>query len=305
MRSLGRLFLEALLVWFALVSIVFLLCRVLAGDPAELVLGDLATPAEKVALRAARGWDQPLPVQYVRFLLSSLMGSFGESVRRPGVLAESRILAMLPHTSSLALVSVGVAAVLGIGSAILSRVRALGRVRFALEPLRVLFSTLPLLAVAPVAVFIFSVKLRLVPFADPHSLLSFLFAAFLLALPLSAHVGRIAHAALKEVDRATFVLVARAKGASETRVLAVHALRSIVGVMLVVIGTQLASLLGGAIVLEKLFDRPGLGTLTIEAYFTRDLPVLEGALVASGTLFVAVQTCAQWATFFLDPRTRR
>ena len=116
-----------------------------------------------------------------------------------------------------------------------------------------------------------------------------LFASALLAVPLAAHVGRIARAALAEVARAPFLAVASAKGASPLRVWVLHALPAVVGPIVTVVATQLGALLGGAVVLERMFERRGLGTLILEAYSTRDLPVLEGAVVAAGLLFVVAQ----------------
>ena len=131
-----------------------------------------------------------------------------------------------------------------------------------------------------------------------------LFASSLLALPLAAHVARVSRASLEDVARAQFLGVARAKGGSWARVLWLHALPAAVGPIVTVIGTQLGALLGGAIVLERLFERRGLGTLILEAYASRDLPVLEGAVVFSGALFVIAQQLAQAAHAAVDPRAR-
>ena len=126
-----------------------------------------------------------------------------------------------------------------------------------------------------------------------------------LQLPFLAHVGRIARAALAEHERAQFLLVARAKGASFFRVWVLHALPASVGPIATVVGTQLGALLGGAVVLERLFERPGLGSLILESYSARDLPVLEAAIVLTGTLFVLAQSAAQAVHGALDPRVRR
>jgi peptide/nickel transport system permease protein len=117
-------------------------------------------------------------------------------------------------------------------------------------------------------------------------------------------VGRIARAALADVARAPFLSVASAKGARPARVWLVHALPTVAGPIVTVVATQLGALLGGAVVLERMFERRGLGTLILEAYATRDLPVLEGAVVASGLLFVAAQAVGTMVHLAVDPRAR-
>ena len=140
---------------------------------------------------------------------------------------------------------------------------------------------------------------------DPDAgIAGLLFASTLLSIPLAAHVGRVGRAALVDLGRAPFLVVARAKGASNLRVWLRHALPVASGPIVTVVATQLGALLGGAVVLERLFERAGLGTLILEAYASRDLPVLEGAVVAAGALFVASQAIAAALQAAIDPRVR-
>jgi peptide/nickel transport system permease protein len=118
-------------------------------------------------------------------------------------------------------------------------------------------------------------------------------------------VARVSRAALDDLGRAQFLTVARAKGATFSRVLWLHALPAAVGPIVTVLGTQLGALLGGAVVLERLFERRGLGTLLLEAYASRDLPVLEGCVVVAGALFVGAQQIAAVIHALIDPRVGR
>jgi peptide/nickel transport system permease protein len=151
-----------------------------------------------------------------------------------------------------------------------------------------------------------AVRARIVPLpGDPDAgAAGLLFASALLGVPLAAHVGRIARASLAEVARAPFLAVASAKGAAPARVWVVHALPAVVGPIVTVVATQLGALLGGAVVLERMFERWGLGTLILEAYASRDLPVMEGAVVAAGLLFVVAQALGAVAHAAIDPRAR-
>jgi peptide/nickel transport system permease protein len=167
-------------------------------------------------------------------------------------------------------------------------------------------AAIPLLAFAPVLTWGFAARARIVPLpGDPDAGAAGLaFASALLAIPLAAHVGRIARAALRELEHACFLKVACAKGAGPLRVWLVHALPVVVGPVVTVVAAQLGALLGGAVVLERMFERWGLGALILQAYSTRDLPVLEGSVIAAGLLFVAAQAIGTAANSVIDPRTR-
>ncbi|MEO8874087.1 MAG: ABC transporter permease subunit, partial [Polyangiaceae bacterium] len=121
---------------------------------------------------------------------------------------------------------------------------------------------------------------------------------------LAAHVGRITCAALRDVERTPMLAVVRAKGGSEFRVWMIHAVPASLGPIVTVIATQLGALLGGAIVLERLFERAGLGTLILESYSARDFPVLEAAVVAAAALFVIAQAAGEAIHTLIDPRVR-
>jgi peptide/nickel transport system permease protein len=302
---LGRT-LEAALVVVILASLVFFALRVLPGDAARLVLGDQASEAELARVRASLHLDRPLATQYAEFLRGLVTLHLGDSFRRPGTGAMARVLGALGPTAALAAIGVGLGAVGGVGAAILaSGPWWAPPARRGLERALVVVAAAPLVAFAPVATWALAVRVRVVPLpGDPDSgLAGLLFAGSLLALPLAAHVGRIARAALADVGRAQFLTVAGAKGATPGRVWVIHALPAVVGPIVTVVATQLGALLGGAVVLERMFERRGLGTLILEAYATRDIPVLEGAVVAAGFFFVAAQLLGAVVHAAIDPRT--
>ncbi len=298
---------ESLLVVLALASFVFFALRLLPGDPARLVLGDEASDVDLARVRVALHLDEPLAAQYVRFLRGLATIDLGESFRRPGTRAMARVGDALIPTAQLAAVAVALGGVAGIAAAIAATGPWLGRRgRRGMERALVLLAAAPLVAFAPVVTWVLAARWRIVPLpGDPDAGFSgLLFASSLLAFPLAAHVGRIAHAALADASRLPFLTVASAKGAGPVRVWLVHALPTVVGPIVAVMATQLGALLGGAVVLERLFERRGLGTLILEAYATRDLPVLEGAVVAAGLLFVGAQALGTALHLAIDPRAR-
>ena len=297
---------EAVLVVLALATLVFLALRILPGDPAALVLGDQASAVERAALDAKLHLDEPMWLQYARFLYGLSTFDLGESIRRPGVSAVARVASAIGPTASLAAIAVVLGAVFGVAAAVLGAGPWLGARRGWIDRGATALAATPLLAFAPVLTFALAARLRVVPLpGDPEAgLPGLLFASGLLALPLAAHVARVSRAALDDLGRAQFLSVARAKGGSFARVLWIHALPAAIGPIVTVLGTQLGALLGGAVVLERLFERRGLGTLILEAYASRDLPVLEAAVVFSGALFVGAQQLASAAHAAIDPRVR-
>jgi peptide/nickel transport system permease protein len=295
---------SAAVVWI-LASLVFFSLRCLPGDPARLVLGDEASPGELARVRAVLHLDEPLLAQYARFVRGLLTLDLGDSFRRPGTRAMARVAEAFVPTGSLAAFAVLSGTVVGLGAALVASGPWLPvRARASVEHVLLAAAAAPLLAFAPVATWALAVKTRLVPLpGDPDAGFAGLaFAGTLLAVPLAAHVGRVARAALAEVATMPFLTVARAKGARPWRVWAVHALPTVVGPIVTVVAAQLGALLGGAVVLERLFERAGLGTLILEAYASRDLPVLEGAIVASGLLFVVAQAGGALVHACVDPR---
>ncbi len=298
--------LEAAVVVLVMATLVFLALRLLPGDPARLLLGDQASPADLATLRAELGLDQPMYVQYARFLRGLVTLDLGPSLRHPSSGAAALVTRALVPTSELAGVSVVIASIAGTLAAVLATGPFLGARRVWVERAAVAIASTPLLSFAPLVTYALAVRLRIAPLpGDPDAgAAGLLLASGLLALPLAAHVTRVGRAALEDVARAQFLAVARAKGASPARTWLLHALPPSLGPILAVIASQLGALLGGAVVLERLFERPGLGTLILEAYAARDMPVLEGAIVAAGALFVVVQAVAAAAHALVDPRVR-
>jgi peptide/nickel transport system permease protein len=307
LRVLVARALEAALVVLALASLVFFALRVLPGDPARLVLGDAASPSDLARVRATLHLDEPLLAQYARFLRGLATLDLGDSFRRPGTGAMARVGEALGPTTELAALAVVIGAVAGVAAGVAASGPWLSPARRQwVERLLALAAAAPLVAVAPVVTWVLAARLRAVPLpGDPDAgFAGLLFASVLLGVPLAAHVGRISRASLQEIAGAPFLRVASAKGASALRVWIVHALPAVVGPIVTVVASQLGALLGGAVVLERLFERRGLGTLILEAYSSRDLPVLEGAVVAAGLLFVAAQSLGTALHAALDPRAR-
>ncbi len=306
--AIGAASAEALAVALALSTLVFAAFRLLPGDPARMVLGDEATEAAVSRLRAQLHLDEPLARQYGRFLRGLLTLDLGDSFRRPGTGAMAQVLSALRPTVELATLAVALGASLGVATALAASGPWLEpAARRWVDRSLVVAASVPLIALAPVLTWVLAARARVVPLpGDPEAgFAGLLFASVLLSIPLGAHVGRVARAALADLGREMFLTVARAKGARPARVWVLHALPCVAGPIVTVVASQLGALLGGAVVLERLFERWGLGALILQAYSTRDLPVLEGAVVAAGLLFVVAQVLGSVVHAAVDPRVRR
>lgn len=306
MRLLASRIGMALATVWLLATLIFLSLRILPGDPALLVLGDLASDEDKARLCQKLHCDESLPRQYVRFVVGVVTLDLGPSLRAPTVPAVDKAFAAARPTAALAGTAVGLGALGGLAAAVLATAPLFPRLRRKIHLGVIAVSAVPLIALAPVVTYVLSVRLRLLPLpGDPAAgPLGLLFAAGLLAVPLGAQVARTSRAAILSLGRAQFLTVARAKGAGALRVYVLHALPAVSAPIVTVIGSQLGALLGGAAVLERLFDRPGLGTVMVESFAARDVPVLEAAIVTAGVLFVAAQAASSAVLVAIDPRAR-
>ncbi len=304
--ALARQTSGALLVVAALASLVFLSIRVLPGDPTTLILGELSSVEARDALRARLHLDEPLWLQYAQFLWGLGRLDFGDSLASPGTSAAGEVWRSLGPTAELGALAVLLGTAAGLVAALLAVGPWLGERREWVHGGILAVAATPLLACAPLLTLLFAVEWALVPLpGDPESgLAGLFFASALLALPLGAQVARIGRAALLEQAALPYLRAVAAKGGSPLRVWGRHALPVASSPIAVVVAAQLGSLLGGAVVLEKLFERRGLGTLMIQAYAARDLPVLEASVVAAGCLFVLAQAAAGAFQALVDPRVR-
>lgn len=298
--------LAAVLTVVILASLVFFALRLLPGDPTTLLLGDESPPEARALMRARLGLDRPLVVQYGHFLLGVFTFDLGPSLARPEVAAFEEVGRALGPTATLAFLAVGFGALGGVALGLLSVGPWLLRGRHAVHALMLLAASIPLLGLAPVTTWLLAVEVPILPLpGDPRSAFAgTCFAAGLLAVPLGAQVARITRASLLDQAGAKYLSVARSRGASPLRIWLVHALPVASAPIAVVIATQLGALLAGAVVLERLFERRGLGSLMLRAHAARDLSVLEASVVAAGCLFVLAQTLAALVSALVDPRGR-
>lgn len=305
-RYLALRTLRALATVVAVVLLVFALVRALPGDPARLILGDAATEADLAAMRARLHLDAGLGEQLRLYAADVADGSLGRSFRSPDETVASHIAEVFPDTLALALVSIVLAWCLAIPlgvTAALARGRAPDRVARVVALSGV---ALPTIWLGPLLVLLFAVELRVLPMPgdDEGGLLALVLPSVTIGAALAAALTRQTRGAMIEALSEPFVTAARARGLSRTRAALAHGLRNALLPVVTVSASQLGALLGGAVVAEKIFERRGLGTLMLDAFAARDIPVLQGTVLVVALLYVTVQLALDLVLAGLDPRVR-
>ncbi len=316
---------------FGVALVVFVLLRVAPGDPIAMMIGPGASPADIVALRAHYGLDGSLPMQFAVWLGAMLHGDFGTSISlRRDVVA--LIGERLPATLELAFCALGVALVLGIALAVIGTLGKRRAGEAVVDGATGLLLAIPDFVWALLLVLLFGVAVPLFPmsgrvdpslgaqFHTPFYLLEALVtgqgaavrdaAAHLvmpvlaLALPLAAIIARVLKGALDEAMVQDYVLLARVKGFSELRIVTREALRNAIGPTLALTGVQFTFLLGGTVIVERIFSFPGLGNMAIEGVINRDLPLIQGIVLTFGFLFILTNLVVDLTVVGLNPKLR-
>lgn len=288
----------------AVLVTVFLLVRVLPGDPVEVLLGERASGADRQALRASLGLDRPLPAQLGAYLRALARLDLGQSLRHHAPVTEL-IAARLPATLQLTATALALAVALALPLGVLMAVRrdaASGRIAGALTLLAL---ALPGFWFGPLLVLLFAVHLGWLPVAGRDGLASLALPALTLALGLAAGLARQLAANLVETLAAEHVRTARAKGLAPGEVLWRHGVRNALLPVTTLFGLQLGALLGGAVITETVFAWPGVGALTVEAINARDYPLLQGCVLLIAVIYVLVNGLTDLAYGWIDPRVRR
>jgi len=290
--------------------IVFFLIRLNPGDPAEVMLGEYATPEALAQLRHQLGLDQPLWVQFGIFIGGALQGDFGRSLMsHQAVIRE--IGGALPYSLQLAAVSVLLSIVVGVPIGILSAVKSNSLLDYVTMTAALIGVSMPIFWFQILLLLVFSLYLGLFPVVGAGEagnlgdLLHHLaLPAVSLGLHMSAIIARMTRSSMLEVLSQDYIQTARAKGLRELRVIVVHGFRNAAIPVLTIIGINLGVMLGGAVVTETVFVRPGVGKLMVDAIFSRDYPVVQGCIVFFAFAFIVVNLIVDLLYGVFNPRVK-
>jgi len=293
---------QSLVVLLGISVVVFIILH-LTGDPTFLMLPPDASAADVARFRRAMGFDDPLPVQYWRFLRGVVHGNFGNSLRHDEP-ALGLVIERMPATLELTVVALGIALVLAIPAGIASALFRNTPLDYVSTVMALVGQAMPTFWLGIMLILVFSVGLRVLPSSGRGGWTHLLLPALTLGLFTTARIMRLTRSGMLEVLGQDYVRTARAKGVGERRVVWRHALGNAAIPVVTIIGLELGTLLGGAVITETIFAWPGVGRLSVQAIYNRDYPLVQASVFVLASIFVLVNLAVDLVYTYLDPRIR-
>jgi peptide/nickel transport system permease protein len=297
-----RRLLQSLIVLLGVSFVVFFILH-LTGDPALVLLPPDASPEDVRRFRQAMGFNDPFLVQYGRFLGGALRGDFGQSIRH-GESAFHLVAERMPATFELAGAALLIALVLAIPAGIISAVRRNTVIDYVSTVIALLGQSMPTFWLGIMLILLFSVQFHVLPSSGRGGLEHLVLPAVTLGLFTTARITRLTRSGMLEVLGQDYIRTARAKGVSDPPVVWKHALKNAAIPIVTIVGIELGTLLGGAVITETIFAWPGVGRLSVQAIANRDYPVVQAAVFVLATTFILVNLAVDIIYTYLDPRIR-
>ena len=303
LKFIGKRVLMLIPVLIGVSLIVFTLMQLSPGDPAMIILGAQAAPEDIAILREEMGLNDPLVVQFFRFLFGMFTLDFGTSYK-DGLPVLTKLLEALPYTAQLTFSAIIVALIIGIPMGIISATKQYSIFdRIATVLALIGFST-PNFWLSIMLILVFSVNLQWLPVSGTGSILHLVLPSIALGLQSAAVFTRMTRSSMLEVLNMDYIRTARAKGLSERVVILKHALKNALIPVITVVGLQIGLLFGGAILTETVFAWPGVGRLMIDSIRAKDTPVVQGGVIFTASIFVFINLLVDILYAYVDPRVK-
>lgn len=284
--------------------LVFLMLHLTPGDPVQLMFADLGASTEEMEqVRDQLGLNDPLPVQFGRFIWNAVQGDFGRSILSRQPVADE-ILSQLPATIQLTLTAMLLAIVMGVAFGVYAATHRNTWVDSTTMVFAMIGVSMPSFWFALLLIYLFSLQLGWFPATGQGGLSRLVMPAFALAYPTAAVIARLTRSSMAEVLGREFVTTARAKGVAELGVVWRHALKNALIPVITIVGLRSGELLAGAVVTETVFSRPGIGRLAVSAILAKDFPVVQGVVLVTAVAYVLVNVVADVLYAVVDPRVR-
>jgi ABC-type dipeptide/oligopeptide/nickel transport system permease component len=283
--------------------LLFVMLRMLPGDPAQVLAGQMATPEEVEVIRHQLGLDRPIHVQYALFLARLAHLDLGRSARTQNPVIQE-IWARLPNTVLLAVLAISLACLFGIPAGIVAAVRPNSWIDYLVTSSALVGISMPVFWLGLMLVVVFSVLLQWLPAGGTGSWKHVVLPSLTLASFVVAFIARMTRSSMLEVLSQDYVTTARAKGLKELWVITKHALKNALIPIITVVGLQFGMLLGGAVLTETVFAWPGLGRLIVDSILARDYPMIQGTILVFGLLYILVNLVVDLIYAVVDPRIR-
>lgn len=294
--------LDMLVVLVGVATVVFFTMR-LSGDPVLLLVTESATPQEIDHLRDLLGFNDPMWLQYFRFLAQAAVGNFGESLRFQ-VPAVQLVMETVPFTALLATAAVLFSVVCAVPLGVMAAVKR-GTVLDALTTsLSLLGLSMPVFWLGMMLIIVFAVQLKWLPTSGSETLAHLILPTVALGAYSMGRIARLTRSSMLEVLRQEYVNTARAKGLAERVVIFRHAMRNAAIPIVTIVGLEFGTLLGGAVVTETVFAWPGLGRLIVQGISYRDYPIVQSGVFYISVIFVFINMALDMLYTTLDPRVR-
>jgi peptide/nickel transport system permease protein len=298
-----RTLLLSLITLLGVSVLIFLMLRVLPGDPARVLAGLNASEEQVARLREELGLDESLLSQYWSFISGVLTGDLGTSART-GQPVATEIAVRLPATVILAVVATVIGSVVGISAGVIAAVRRNSALDHVISSVAMMGVSMPVYWLGLLLILLFAVNLGWLPAAGSSEPLSIVLPAATLAAFSTALISRMTRASMLEVLGQDYVRTAEAKGAPPLTVVIKHALRNAFIPILTVISLQFGALLGGAVLTETVFGWPGIGRLMVDSIGARDFAVVQGIVLVYATFFILLNVIVDVLYVVVDPRIR-
>lgn len=283
---------------------VFSMLYLIPGDPVKMMLSEFVTNPEQITkMRAQLHLDEPFAKQYGRFLWGAVHGDLGESIRqrRPVV---TEILEVFPSTAGLALAALAISAPLGVVLGLVAAVRQNSWLDVGSMLIVLLGVSFPSFWVGLLLIFIFSLRLGWLPATGGGDLAHLLMPALALGLGAAAIIARLTRSSMLDVLRTEYITTAHAKGLADRVVLIRHGLKNALIPIVTIFGLQFGNLLAGAVIIETVFGRPGVGRLLVDAILNKDFPLVQGVVLFVALVYVFINLIVDVVYAAIDPRVR-
>jgi peptide/nickel transport system permease protein/oligopeptide transport system permease protein len=296
-------FLSIIPVLFGISLLLFFMLRMLPGDPAQVLAGQMASQEDIQMIRHQLGLDKPVVVQYGIFLIRLARFDLGRSARTQNPVIQE-IWARLPNTVLLAVTAITLACLFGIPAGIISAVRPYTWIDYLFTSMALFGISMPVFWLGLMLVVVFSVILQWLPAGGTGSWKHLVLPSFTLAAFVVAFITRMTRASMLEALSQDYTTTARSKGLKEQVVVVKHALKNALIPIVTVVGLQFGLLLGGAVLTETVFAWPGLGRLIVDSILGRDYPVIQGTILVFGLLYILVNLAVDLIYAYIDPRIK-
>ncbi len=290
-------------VLIGVVLLIFIMLRVVPGDPVATMMGEHVNPAMIEKISAELGLDQPLYIQFFKYVGNALRGDFGTSYRLNRNVTQI-ILESFPHTVKLSLLAALVAWIVGLVAGIIAAIRQNRLLDRLFMGCSLMGVSMPVFMTALVLQYIFAFKLQWFPISGFDSWQAMILPAIALGWNSAGSIARMTRSNLVEILQNDYIRTARAKGLREHGVIIGHALKNAMLPVVTMMALQISSMLSGAVLTESVFGVPGIGRLSVNAIETRDMPLLQGTVIFTTILIILGNLVADLLYNVLDPRIR-